>query len=158
MPHHFGYRMGTRHMFARGFRKHGTIGLSTYLTTYKVGDLVDIKVNGAQQKGMPHKTYHGRTGVVFNVNKRGLGIEVNKKVRHRILRKKISIRIEHVKKSKCRDAFVARVKKNDALKAEAKKNGVKVDTKRQIPGPRPGFTVKPGQIEDIAPLRHEDLF
>ena len=33
----------------------GTIPLSTYLTIYKVGDIVDIKANSAEQKGMPHK-------------------------------------------------------------------------------------------------------
>jgi hypothetical protein len=27
-------------------------------------------------KGMPHKTYHGRTGIVFNVAKKAVGVEV----------------------------------------------------------------------------------
>ena len=31
-------------------------------------------------QGMPHKVYHGRTGVVWNVTKRALGVEVNKLV------------------------------------------------------------------------------
>ena len=29
---------------------------------YKSGDIVDVKGNGAFQKGMPHKSYHGKTG------------------------------------------------------------------------------------------------
>lgn len=33
--------------------------MSTYLVNYRVGDIVDIKANAAQQKGMPHKYYHG---------------------------------------------------------------------------------------------------
>ena len=33
--------------------------MSTYLINYRVGDIVDIKANAAQQKGMPHKYYHG---------------------------------------------------------------------------------------------------
>lgn len=37
----------------------GMIKLSTYLILYRVGDIVDIKANAAQQKGMPHKYYHG---------------------------------------------------------------------------------------------------
>ena len=37
--------------------------------------------DGAIQKGMPHKTYHGKTGRVFNVTKRGLGVIVNKQVK-----------------------------------------------------------------------------
>ena len=41
------------------FIEKGQIKLSTYLITYRVGDIVDIKANAAQQKGMPHKYYHG---------------------------------------------------------------------------------------------------
>ncbi|ORX66799.1 translation protein SH3-like protein [Linderina pennispora] len=59
MPHSFGYRARTRYMFSRNFREHGPLHLSTYLKVYKVGDIVDIKGNGAVQKGMPHKFYHG---------------------------------------------------------------------------------------------------
>lgn len=40
-----GYRRGTRDMFSRPFRQHGTIPLSTYLKVYKAGDYVDIKVS-----------------------------------------------------------------------------------------------------------------
>lgn len=40
-----GYRRGTRDLFARKFRKHGTIPLSKYLEVYKVGDFVDVKVS-----------------------------------------------------------------------------------------------------------------
>jgi large subunit ribosomal protein L21e len=29
---------------------------------------------------MPFKHYHGRTGVVFNVNKRAVGVVINKEV------------------------------------------------------------------------------
>ena len=29
---------------------------------------------------MPHKYYHGKTGVVWNVTKRAVGVEVNKQV------------------------------------------------------------------------------
>jgi ribosomal protein L21E len=46
-----------------------------------VGDYVDIKVNASVHKGMPFKFYHGRTGIVWNVTKRALGVELNKVVR-----------------------------------------------------------------------------
>ncbi|KAG8757815.1 hypothetical protein FRC14_001464 [Serendipita sp. 396] len=59
MPNSFGYRARTRDMFKRGFKQRGMIKLSTFMKPYKVGDYVDIKANGAQQKGMPHKFYHG---------------------------------------------------------------------------------------------------
>ena len=80
MPAGHGLRSRTRDSFSRPFRKKGTIALTTYLRTYKIGDYVDIKVNGAVQKGMPHKFYHGRTGRVWNVTKRAIGVEVNKQV------------------------------------------------------------------------------
>ena len=51
--------------------------------TPQVGDYVDIKVNAAVHKGMPFKFYHGRTGIVWNVTKRALGVELNKVVSSR---------------------------------------------------------------------------
>lgn len=80
MPAGHGLRSRTRDSFSRAFRKKGTIALSTYLRIFKIGDYVDIKVNGAIHKGMPHKFYHGRTGRVWNVTKRAVGVEVNKQV------------------------------------------------------------------------------
>lgn len=45
-----GLRKGTRHLFARGFRTKGYVPLTTYLRTYKLGDLVNLKVNAAIYK------------------------------------------------------------------------------------------------------------
>ncbi len=50
MPGGQGLRARTRHMFARGFRQKGFIPLTTYLRNYKLGDYVDIIVNGAIHK------------------------------------------------------------------------------------------------------------
>nr|CAD7259354.1 unnamed protein product [Timema shepardi] len=127
-----GYRRGTRDLFSRKFRRHGTIPLSTYMKVYKVGDIVDIKGNGAVQKGMPHKIYHGKTGRVFNVTPHALGVIVNKRLRGKIIPKRINIRIEHVIHSKCREDFMKRVKENERLLAEAKGNKIKVNLKRQV--------------------------
>merc|ERR1712203_801330 len=60
-----------------------------------IGDIVDIKGCGAFQKGMPFKAFHGKTGRVFNVSKRALGVVVNKRVRGKILPKRIYVRVEH---------------------------------------------------------------
>ena len=97
--------------------------LNKIMTTYHVGDYVDIITNGAIHKGMPQKYYHGKTGVVFNITKTSVGVVINKKVRSRLIPKRIHIRIEHVRKSQSREAFVARVRQNDKLKEEAKKKG-----------------------------------
>jgi large subunit ribosomal protein L21e len=37
---------------------------SIQLQTYRLGDVVDIHVNGAVHKSMPHRLYHATTGVV----------------------------------------------------------------------------------------------
>ena len=69
---------------------------------------------------MPHKAYHGKTGRVFNVSKHAVGVVVNKRVKGRILPKRISVRIEHVKHSQCRKDFLDRVHANEVKKKEAK--------------------------------------
>merc|ERR1712169_109211 len=120
MPRSNGYRCNTRDLFSRPFRQHGMPSLQTYLTVYKVGDYVDVVANSAIQKGMPHKYYHGKTGVVWNVTPRAVGVEVNKRVGNRIMKKRLHVRLEHVKQSKCRTDFLNRVKQNEQLKKEAK--------------------------------------
>merc|ERR1712168_1165227 len=136
-----GYRRGTRYMFSRQFRKKGTMPLSKYLKIYKRGDIVDIKGDGAIQKGMPYKVYHGRTGRIFNVTQHALGVIVNKRVRGRIMAKQINVRIEHVKHSNCRLDFLNRVEKNEQVKKAAKGTGEIVHTKRVPTQPRPGHFV-----------------
>ncbi len=54
----------------------GQIPLKRYLTTFKLGDYVDLRGDGAIHKGMPHKFYHGRTGIVWNVTPRAVGVIV----------------------------------------------------------------------------------
>ena len=110
MVHSYGYKSGTRHLFQKKFRKHGMPSVSTLLTSYKVGDYVDVVADPAVRKGMPHKFYHGKTGIVWNVTPRGLGVIVNKVVGTRTLRKRICVRFEHVKVSRCREAFQNKVK------------------------------------------------
>ncbi|GAA5866487.1 hypothetical protein JCM8547_000640 [Rhodosporidiobolus lusitaniae] len=141
MPHSFGLRARTRHMFRRDFKHKGVIPLSTYLKVYKVGDIVDIKANAAQQKGMPHKYYHGRTGIVYNVTPSSVGVIVYKVVGNRYMEKRVNLRIEHVKHSKCRDDFLNRVKHNAAAKKEAKAKGETVVLKRLPAAPRESRTV-----------------
>ena len=159
MGHSHGLRSGTRYMFSRKFREHGAIRSSTFMHVYRVGDLVDIKANGAVQKGMPYKLYHGRTGVVYNVAPRALGIIVHKQVGNRMMEKRINVRIEHVQPSKCRDAFLTRVKENEVKRAEAKKAGLKVTLKRQPEGPRPAHfvTMKNNQPITVTPVAYEIL-
>merc|ERR1711907_377903 len=105
MVNSYGLRSGTRDMFSKSFRTKGPEHLSTYLVNYKVGDYVDVIANPGIHKGMPFKYYHGKTGRVFNVTRRAVGVVVNKQLGNRIIPKRINLRIEHVKHSKCRDDF-----------------------------------------------------
>ncbi|KAH8094666.1 ribosomal protein L21e-domain-containing protein [Cristinia sonorae] len=141
MPHSFGYRARTRDMFKRGFKDHGPIKLSTYLIPYRVGDIVDIKANAAQQKGMPHKYYHGRTGIIYNVTPSAVGIIINKVVGGRYIEKRVNIRVEHIKHSKCRQEFLDRVKRNHEAHVKAKETGERVQLKRIPLLPREAHTV-----------------
>ena len=130
MTHSYGYRRKTRHLFKKGFRQVGTIHIAKTLTTYRNGDIVDIAVDGAIHKGMPYRYYHGRTGRVFNVNPRSVGVIVNKQVRNRIIPKRIHVRIEHIKKSTSREGFLNRIRANDKKKAESNKAQKRLSTKR----------------------------
>ncbi|GFP82220.1 60S ribosomal protein l21-1 [Phtheirospermum japonicum] len=101
---------------------------------------------------MPHKFYHGRTGRVWNVTKRSIGVEVNKQVGNRIIRKRIHFGVEHVQPSRCHEEILQRIKRNDKLKA-AKVQGKIISTKRQPEGPKPGFMVEGTTIETVTPLK-----
>ncbi|XP_062109738.1 large ribosomal subunit protein eL21x/eL21w-like [Humulus lupulus] len=111
--------------------------------------------NGAIHKGMPHKFYHGRTGRVWNITKRAIGVEVNKQVGNRILKKRIHVRVEHVQPSRCTEEFKNRKLRNDKLKAEAKLKGEAISTKRQPEGPKPGFMVEGAQLETVTPIPYD---
>ncbi|KAL9716645.1 60S ribosomal protein L21A [Leucoagaricus gongylophorus] len=121
--------------------EHGPIKMSTYLTIYRVGDIVDIKANAAQQKGMPHKYYHGRTGIIYNVTPGAVGVIVHKIVGNRYIEKRVNIRIEHIKHSKCRQEFLDRVKSNTEAHSAAREKGERVDLKRKPVAPRESHVV-----------------
>merc|ERR1712184_16144 len=106
--------------------------------------------------GMPHKFYHGRTGIVWSVTPRAVGVEINKQVGNRIMKKRIFVRIEHVQKSKCREHFLKRVKENKKL--AAKQSGeAKVSLKRNPGWPRESKLVRSAgtSLENLTPLEYE---
>ncbi|KAF4500161.1 50S ribosomal L21e [Fusarium agapanthi] len=157
MGHSYGKRAGTRYAFSRDFRKKGMIALNTYLRQYRVGDIVDIKANGAVQKGMPFKVYHGKTGVIYNVTKSAVGVIIYKQVKHRYIEKRINVRIEHIQQSRSREDFLKRVKANAEAKKEAKANGTVVQVKRQPLGPREAHTLSlaDNPPQTVTPLPYE---
>ncbi|MCJ1260980.1 hypothetical protein MMC22_000844 [Lobaria immixta] len=157
MGHSAGLRAGTRYAFSRKFKQKGMIKLSTYLAVYKVGDIVDLKVNGAVQKGAVHKVYHGKTGVIYNVTKSAVGVIIYKRVGNRYIEKRVNVRIEHVSLSRSREEFINRVKNNAVKKQKAKAEGSHLFLKRQPAMPREARTIdaKDNAPETITPIPYE---
>lgn len=59
-----GYRFKTRRVFKKHVRKRGMLPLTYMLQDYNEGDRVDIIVEPSTLRGMPHRRYHGRTGII----------------------------------------------------------------------------------------------
>jgi large subunit ribosomal protein L21e len=159
MPHSFGLRSKTRDLFQKDFGKRGQLPLQVFLKTYRIGQIVDIKGDAGQHKGMPHKFYHGKTGRVWNVTPRAVGVEVNKRVGNRIIPKRIHVRIEHVKHSKCRTDFLTRVVENEKKKNDAKAAGKPVPMVKRIPlQPKPGRSISGTKITTLTPVPFKQLY
>ncbi len=91
-----GFRARTRSLMTKRVRKKGLAPLSTVLIDYNVGDRVNIVIDSAVHKGMPHKRYHGRTGVVTGHRGRALIVDVSLGK----AMKTLIIRPEHLKPAK----------------------------------------------------------
>jgi large subunit ribosomal protein L21e len=89
MPESKGFRRKTRALLTKDRNK----GLSYLLYDYKVGDKVIISIDPSTHKGMPHRRYHGRTGIIQEVFRRALLVSVpfGNKAR------KLYVRLEHVR-------------------------------------------------------------
>ena len=105
---------------------------------------------------MPHKVYHGKTGVIYNVTKSAVGVIIYKRVGNRYIEKRVNVRIEHVSLSRSREEFINRVKENAAKKQKAKTEGIHMHLKRQPLMPREARTIdaKAG-VETVVPIAYE---
>lgn len=142
-------------MFSRKFKDAGRTPTSIYLKQFKTGDIVDLVANASQHKGMPHKYYQGRTGVVYNVTPRAVGVLIYKVVGNRYMEKRVNIRVEHVRHSKCRQEFIDRVKSNAEKKRAAKESGEKINLKRLPAAPREATTISQSNIETLAAIAYD---
>ena len=159
MPHSFGYRSHTRHLYQKDFGKRGRCHSTTFLRNFKRGDYVDIKVDPSIHKGMPFKHYHGRTGVVFNVAKRAIGVVVNKEVNGRIIKKRLNVATPHLLPSKCRDELIRRKKENEEHKKAVRESGAEKKLLKRTPTlPKAGYFLNISAApETIQPLSYVDL-
>ena len=160
MPHCFGQRARTRDLFSRPFRKHGVTPMNKVMLSYRKGDYVDVIADGSVQKGMPFKFYHGKTGIVFDVTKHSVGVVVNKSVNGRIIPKRLHVRVEHVRMSRSRTAFVDRVHENDKIKRATKAGGEFVSVKRIPAQPRAALSVVASatETEFVNPIKFRELY
>ena len=109
---------------------------------------------------MPHKHYHGRTGKVFNVNKRAVGVIINKEVNGRIIPKRLHISVPHVRPSNCQTGWIAQVKANETHKMAVKAGtAARFSLKRQPKGPKAAYnyTVATKGSTTIQPIPYSDL-
>merc|ERR550514_1740331 len=65
---------------------------------------------------MPYKYYYGKTGKIWNITKRSVGVELLKTVGNRKRTKKLHVRIEHIRPSKCKIDLKNRIKENEKIK------------------------------------------
>ena len=87
-----GYRAETRSLFRRKPRERGKSGLSKVLYNYKKGDKVVVKTDPSVHKGMPHRRYYGKIGII--AEKRGKSYVIN--VQQGDAVKEIIVRPEHI--------------------------------------------------------------
>ena len=79
MTIHKGYRNKCRKKHRKNVRARGLGSIEKHLIDYNINDKVDIITDPSQHKrGMPHRRYHGRTGVI--IGKRGRCYEVEVKL------------------------------------------------------------------------------
>ncbi len=90
MPHSKGFRRKSRGLQKDNKHAHG---LSKILTQYSVNDEVVIDIDPSQVKGMPHRRFQGKVGVVTEIRPRSLVIHlpIGNKM------KTISPRLEHIR-------------------------------------------------------------
>lgn len=137
-----GFRRGTRKLLRKDFGKKGMPGLAKTLQKFRVGDFVDCKIDPSIVKGMPHKYFHGKTGIVFNVNPSSYGVIFYRRVGGKYIERSMHIRPEHLSLSRSTEDMKRRQREFSSRAKEAAKEGIKVRPIKILPaGPRPAFTI-----------------
>jgi len=87
-----GYRRKTRSLLSRKPRERGKTGLRKILHEYVKGEKVVVKIDPSAHRGMPHRRFQGKVGVI--VQKKGSSYVVN--VAQGDAVKEIIVRPEHL--------------------------------------------------------------
>lgn len=75
MKHSLGYRSRTRKLLRKGLRERSN-SITRILMDYNVGDRVVIKIDPSFVKGMPHRRFHGKTGIIMGKRGRAYIVKV----------------------------------------------------------------------------------
>lgn len=89
-----GLRHKTRKLLKKHIREKGAVPpLSLLMIKYNIGEKVHIVPNPAIHKGMPHRRYVGKTGVIVGKRGKAYMIEVNLGKKRKLL----FVRPEHLR-------------------------------------------------------------
>lgn len=75
MKHSLGYRSRTRKLLRKGVRERSN-PITRILMDYNIGDRVVIKIDPSFVKGMPHRRFHGKTGIIMGKRGRAYVVKV----------------------------------------------------------------------------------
>ena len=76
MKRSHGIRNRNRTLLRRKPRDRGKNPLGRILTPYSLGQMVTISINPSIQKGMPHRRYHGRVGMIAEKRGRAYVVQI----------------------------------------------------------------------------------
>ena len=71
-----GSSQGTRSILRKSKRERRRLFIGRTMRTYQEGDTLAIVLDGAQQKGMPHRRFQGRTGEIAGTQGRAYVVRV----------------------------------------------------------------------------------
>jgi len=71
-----GLRADSRSLLRRSPRERGKLGLSKILREYNLGEKVVIDINPSVHRGMPHRRFQGKVGVIVAVKGRAYTLSV----------------------------------------------------------------------------------
>ena len=72
-----GPRQGTRSILKKSKADRSRVFINRVMHPYAEGDRVAIVLDGAQQKGMPHRRFQGKTGIITSTQGRAYVISVS---------------------------------------------------------------------------------
>ena len=84
---------GFKHKSRSVMTKKAPRGVSFLLREYAVGDRALVQIDSSQHKGLPHRRYHGKVGLVTEVGRRHVVLDVKLGEKSKTL----ITRLDHIK-------------------------------------------------------------